>query len=320
MNAGIAGYAFDPTTQSANLVAAWDFDPALPVLPPPPPPPEPLLYPWPPVVVDVSGNGHDGVFTGASETPYVASGGDCMCEGNDNCPADSPVCSVTVSDPAGVCGPCTQSGTADCLAHDGSSCVVDVDSSDKGQCVPPVCAAEEYLNASGSCESCTGPCAEGSYETTACTVASDRTCAVCPVGHYCADGLNVSCIVEEGFYCPEGWAPGTSARRQGGDPAAEGVSCPASFYCAGGSADKETCTAAGGFYCPVQFAPGAASVAEGRAGKACPPALFCAGDMAQPQPLPPVCDLVQACGGALAANETCSVAQSTFHKYNDPPT
>eukprot|EP00961_Rhodomonas_salina_P014998 201521-Rhodomonas_salina.1 len=178
----------------------------------------------------------------------------------------------------------------------------------------------ECLGKSDGCSACSTP-AEGAH----CPSGSTEDAGMqCEAGYYCAGGSAApeACTADEGYYCPAGFAPGAGASDRRADGALGGVACLLGYYCSGGTADKPEvpCTADEGFYCPRAFAPDANVVADGLAGKRCPPGLFCAGDTAGPQPLPPLCDLVRACGSRVVANETCGAVQSTFFKYQDPPT
>lgn len=162
----------------------------------------------------------------------------------------------------------------------------------------------------GTCSStCTYTC--GALEGYYC-LAGTSTVAACPAGFYCAGGnagQPVPCQAPEGNYCPAVHRVGGAADRRSSAVGTDGITCPAGYYCKGTTADKEPCTAADGFYCPQGFAPAAASVEEGLAGKPCPPNKMCAGNQTQPEPLPPICDVVQACGSSY--NETCEVRTTT---------
>eukprot|EP00961_Rhodomonas_salina_P136369 1834659-Rhodomonas_salina.1 len=173
-----------------------------------------------------------------------------------------------------------------------------------------------YVEQGAQCLACGDTCAAGLNETVACTQSTNRECAICGAGFLCTDGVPQPCNAAEGFFCPEGYVPEGNRRSDSG--ALGGIPCPAGYYCAGNTANKIPCEAAEGFYCPGQFQPGTPTLEEGLAGRPCPPGAFCEGKKAQPVEVPPLCDLVQACGNRIAANETCGVAQSTFFKYNDP--
>ena len=109
-------------------------------------------------------------------------------------------------------------------------------------------------------------CSGGSNAPAVCNTVPGFYCPVgmtaisgtlCPAGYFCHGGATdkIPCAVVAGTFCPEGSSsPGQSpvcaSDKQICLTETLGVSCPAGYYCFGGSSDKAPCTALLGKYCP----------------------------------------------------------------------
>lgn len=70
---------------------------------------------------------------------------------------------------------------------------------------PPVCPANQYWNGA-ACTACSGACAAGEYQTTACSTTTDRVCGACTAVAQCAQGLTCTNATDsQCTSCNAGW-------------------------------------------------------------------------------------------------------------------